>query len=398
MTNDRHTPGDPVAPTSATNSERVSATMRIGGAWSWRFLVMVAAAAVIVYAIGYLSEVTIPIAVAALLSALLNPAKEFLIRKGMPAKWAAPLVFVVGFVVVFGLITLVVQQFVAGVPSLVEQANGGLGQVRDWLKKGPFHISSSQIDSAITSGENWLSNNRSDITSGALSTAGTAGRIVTGLVLSLFTLFFFIRDGRRIWNWLLGMTPEAARPRINEAAERSWTTLTGYVKATVSVAAVDAIGIGVVLLIVGVPLAFPLAALVFLTAFIPIIGAVASGLIATLVALVAVGPGGALIVLGGVLLVNQAEAHLLQPILMGRAVKVHPLAVVLALTTGAIIAGIIGALLAVPIAAVINTAIKSLRGKFAEPVGKETESDANTPQPGGAQIDTDAAHGGASAS
>lgn len=371
--------------------------MRIGAAWSWRFLVMVVAAAVIVYVIGYLSEVTIPIAVAALLAALLNPAKELLIRKGMPAKWAAPLVFVVGFVVVFGLISLVIQQFVAGVPSLVEQANGGLTQIRDWLKDGPFHITTSQIDSAIASGEDWLSNNRSDLTSGALSTAGAAGRVVTGLVLSLFTLFFFIRDGRRIWNWVLGMTPEAARSRINDAAERSWTTLSGYVKATVSVAAVDAIGIGVVLLLVQVPLAFPLAALVFLTAFIPIIGAVASGLIATLVALVAVGPGGALIVLAGVILVQQLEAHILQPVLMGRAVKIHPLGVVLALAAGAILAGIFGALLAVPIAAVINTAIKSLRGNFAEPVGKDTESDANTPEPDGAQIETGAAHGGTSA-
>lgn len=379
MTNDHHTTGDPAAATSVANPERVSPTMRIGAAWSWRFLVMVAAAVVIVYLIVYLSEVTIPIAVAALLAALLNPAKDFFVRKGMSAKLAAPLVFFIGMVLVFGLITLVVQQFISGVPSLVSQATGGLTQVRDWLNKGPLHITNGQIDSAISSGEKWLSNNRSAITNGALSISSTAGGILTGLVLALFTLFFFIKDGRRIWDWMLGLTPKAARPRINEAAERSWVTLSGYVKATALVAAVDAIGIGVVLLLVGVPLVFPLAAMVFLTAFIPIVGAVLSGLVATLVALVAVGPGGALIVLAGVILVQQLEAHILQPVLMGRAVKVHPLAVVLSLATGAIVAGIIGALLAVPIAAVLNTGIKSLRGKFTEPVGKESETETNAP-------------------
>ncbi|PRZ42563.1 putative PurR-regulated permease PerM [Antricoccus suffuscus] len=362
-------------PWPSVESDVVSPTMRVGAAWSWRFLVIVAGLLVVGFVIATLSQVTIPIAIALLLAALLNPVKDFLVRKGMKAKFASPLVFVTGIVLVLGILTAVVQQFVAGAGDLANRASGGLTKIRDWVHS--IGVSDNQINSTVQSAENWIKDNHSTITSGALSTATSAGHVLAGLAIAMFTLFFFLRDGRRIWNWLLGLAPEPARPHLDAAGDRAWMTLGGYVKATVLVAFVDAVGIGIVIAIVGVPLVIPLAALVFLTSFIPLIGATISGIVATLVALVAVGPVGAIIVLAGVIVVQQLEGHLLQPLLMGRAVKMHPLAIVLAIATGGMLIGITGALLAVPIAATLNAAIKQLRGKYDEPIGAQAAIDAD---------------------
>lgn len=348
--------------------------MRTGAAWSWRFLVIIAALGVVGFLLAALSEVTIPLAIAVLLSALLNPVKDFLVRKGMKNNLASPLVFVAGIVVVLGVVAAVVQQFASGAGDLAKNASSGLTKIHDWIVS--LGVSDDQINSVMKSAQNWVENNRSSITSGALSTATSAGHILAGLAIALFTLFFFLRDGRRIWNWLLGLTPGPARPRLDAAGNRAWMTLGGYVKATVLVAFVDALGIGIVLAIVRVPLVIPLAALVFLTSFIPMIGATISGIVATLVALVAVGPVGALIVLAGVIVVQQLEGHLLQPLLMGRALKMHPLAIVLSIATGGMLIGITGALLAVPTAAALNAAIKQLRGKYDEAGAEEAENPA----------------------
>jgi predicted PurR-regulated permease PerM len=215
----------------------------------------------------------------------------------------------------------------------------------------------------VTSIKQAVLDNREAVTSGAVTTATSVGRVVTGLVLVMFILFFFLRDGKKIWDWVVGLAPRRARAKLDGAANRAWWTLGGYVRATVLVAFVDAIGIGLGLVILGVPLAFPLIAFVFLASFIPIIGALLSGIVAVLVALVTVGLVKAIIVLIVVIAVQQLEAHVLQPVLMGRAVHVHPLAVALSITAGVIIAGISGALLAVPLVACANAAVKYLVGK-----------------------------------
>lgn len=376
--NERHVPetdrpdvpskNSPRSPWPSIESDVVSPTMRVGAAWSWRFLVILAGLSVIAFILAFLSEVTIPLAIAILLAALLHPAKDFLVRKGMKAKFASPLVFVAGLIVVIGIVSAVVQQFVAGAGDLAKNAAGGLGKIHDWLVNGPLGLSDDQISGAVSSAQKWVTDNQKQLTSGALNTASSAGHVLIGTAIALFTLFFFLRDGRKIWNWVLGLTPEPARPHINGAAESAWRTLGGYVKATALVAFVDALGIGIVIAIVGVPLVIPLAALVFLMSFIPLIGATLSGGVATLVALVTVGPVGALIVLGGVILVQQLEGHLLQPVLLGRAVKFHPLGIVLSIATGGMLIGITGALLGVPVAAAANAAIKNLRGKVDDPV------------------------------
>jgi predicted PurR-regulated permease PerM len=259
----------------------------------------------------------------------------------------------VGMLVVAGIITLVVNRVAADWDSLTGQVSQGLSQVQKSITD-TFPITQRQLSELVSNAQDALGANQGAITSGALSTAGTVTQVFTGLLLTLLTLFFFLKDGRSIWLWMVGLMPRPARPYVDEAARRSWRTLVSYVRATVAVALIDAIGIGTGLLILGVPLALPLAALVFVGAFIPIIGSFIAGTVAVLVALVSNGFAVALITLGVVLLVMQLEGHVFSPLLLGRAVRVHPLAVVLSIASGLIVAGVFGALIAVPIVACLN--------------------------------------------
>ncbi|GAB3307585.1 AI-2E family transporter [Epidermidibacterium keratini] len=374
------------------DSDLVTPSLHALAGWAWRLLVVLAMIVVIAQVLGYMSTITIPLAIALLLAALLNPVKNFLVRKGMSPKLAAPLVFVGGLAVVIGLISLIVQQFVRGASDLSNQAREGISQVQDWLESGPLHLTQDQFNDYLTRGQQWISDNSDKITSGAMSTAITAGHGIAGFFIALFTLFFFLRDGNRIWAWILRFVPDQSTGAIDGAGHRAWDTLAGYVKATAAVALVDAIGIGLGLVILGVPLAIPLAALVFLTAFIPIVGAVLSGAFAVLVALVTVGPVKALIALGVVLLVQQMESHLLQPILMGRAVRIHPLAVLLSIAGGSILAGIPGALLAVPLVASLNAAFSYLYAKPQDPHHELDEADPDYDPDGSGQRRTDTTH------
>jgi predicted PurR-regulated permease PerM len=343
---DRRTPDDTaVVPTG----------LRIAAAWSWRVIAVIAGLYVLLYAAAYVAVVVVPVFVALLLAALLQPGAAALVRHGWPRSLAALAMLVVGLGVVAGIITLVIERFTAGFSDLADQVSQGLTQIRDFAVD-TFPISQRQIDEAVTAAQDALVANQDTLTSGALTTAATVGEVFTGIVLALFTLFFFLKDGRSIWLWLVGLCPADARAYIDEAARRSWRTLISYVRATVAVALVDAVGIGIGLAILQVPLVIPLAALVFLGAFIPIIGSFLAGSVAVLVALVANGPITALIALAVVVLVMQLEGHVLQPLLLGRAVRVHPLAIVLAIAAGLLIAGIFGALIAVPTIACVNVA------------------------------------------
>lgn len=349
------------------DSDLVTPSLGAVASWSWRFLLVIAAVWVLAYILGFLSTVTIPLAIAILLAALLIPVKNRLVRHKVNPLLATVLVFVGGLAGVIGLVSLVVQQFVRGAPMLAEQAAGGLDEIRNWLADLGWSISDAQVDGWFDTATNWISENSDKITSGALSTAVSAGHFLAGFLLALFALFFFLKDGPLIWQWLLRFFPEQSRGAVHGAADRSWQTLGGYVKATALVALVDAVGIGIGLVLLQVPLALPLAALVFLSSFIPLIGATLSGAVAVLIALVTVSPFVALLTVGVVLLVQQLESHLLQPLLLGKAVKVHPLGVILAIAAGAIVAGIIGALLAVPIAAAANAAFSYLHQVPANP-------------------------------
>jgi putative heme transporter len=348
----------PLAPLEVTNV--VPRGLRIAAALAWRFVVVIAALYVLIWLGGYFATVLVPLAVALLLAALMAPGVERLVVWRVPRGLAAAIVLVAGLAVIGGLLTFVISEFANGLPQLQTQVGQSLETIKQWLLTGPLHLRQEQLTAFITSTIDSLKTNQSAITSGALTTAASIGEVLAGFVLTLFILIFFLYDGENIWRFTVRGVPRNVRDRVDVAGRRGFSSLVSYVRATAAVAVVDAVGIGIGLWIVDVPLVVPLAALVFLGAFIPILGAVIAGTVAILVALVANGFVAMLIVLAIVVGVMQLEGHVLQPWLLGRAVRLHPLAVVLAITAGLVAGGIPGALLAVPLLAVLNAGIKSL--------------------------------------
>jgi predicted PurR-regulated permease PerM len=349
------------ATTGSRDDAEVPYGLRIAAAWSWRLMLLIAAAAVLLWLVGRLRTVLIPLSIALLLSALLAPMMGWLRRRvKLPPSLAAFVVLIAGLAAVAGVLTLVVSEFVAGFPNLLDKASIGIQQIQDWLTTGPLHLSGRQLDQTFSAATTWLNDNRGNLTDSAVSTATATIEFLALTLLILFVTFFFMRDGKRIWYFVTGVLPTPARDPIRRAGEAAWRTLVAYVRATVLVAFIDALGIGTLLFFLHVDFWFPLATLVFLGAFVPIVGATVSGAVAVLVALVDEGPITALVVLIGVIAVQQLEGHVLQPLIMGRAVSVHPLAVIVAIATGVVLAGIIGALVAVPLVAVLNTGIRHL--------------------------------------
>ncbi|WP_027645853.1 AI-2E family transporter [Salinispora pacifica] len=346
--------------TTSRDDADVPHALRIGAAWSWRLLAIGIVAWALLRIVGQIRIVIIPLAIALLLSALLAPAVGWLLRARFPRSLATAVVLVGGLAAVIGTLTLVVNEFIQGVPELSEKSSQGVRQIQNWLQTGPLGLDDQQLNNYINDAEAWLNENVDGLTSGALSTAATLAEVLTGTILVLFATFFFLRDGSRIWRFLVRLVPVNARWKIDDAGRASWQTLGAYVRATVLVAFIDALGIGIFLVIFDIPFAFPLAALIFLASFIPIIGATLSGGVAVLVALVDSGPITALIILGVVIGVQQLEGHVLQPLIMGRAVAIHPLAVIVGIAAGVVLAGITGALIAVPLIAVLNTAVRRL--------------------------------------
>jgi predicted PurR-regulated permease PerM len=354
----------------------VTPLVRKTAAWAWRLLVIGTAVVALLWAVKKLELIVVPVALATLLAALLLPIVDFLDRRGAPRGGAVALVLLGGFAVVGGILAFVVTQFVEGAPALVEQVSTSIKGVSDWLTQGPLHVNQEQIESARKSAIEALQNNQEKLTSGALSTASTLTEIVTGALLVLFTLIFVLHGGRNIYGFVTKVFPEDVRERVRDAGRAGFRSLIGYVRATFLVALVDAVGIGTGLAIMGVPLALPLASLVFLGAFIPLVGAVVAGFFAVIVALIAKGWIYALITLGLIIAVQQLEGHVLQPLVMGRAVSIHPLAVVLAIAGGGVMAGIVGALLAVPTVAFLNSAVRVLLAR--EPAAEEAALEAQS--------------------
>jgi putative heme transporter len=350
------------APPRRDASESVPFGMRLAAAWSWRLLLIGGVIAVVIFLIIQLRLIVIPVLVAVLLGALLVPFSQFLQRHRWP-KWLAVTVAMLStLAVVGGLLTLGISQIVRGSDELAAQSLVAWEEFRKWLLEGPFHITEDQlnawVDQAIASAQQ----DTGILVSGALSLGSTLGHFLAGMLLTLFATLFILIDGRGIWRWIVGVFPRRARAAVDGAGLAGWATLQNFVKVQILVATIDAIGIGLGAFFLGLPLAIPIAILVFLGSFIPIVGAVVTGALAVFVALVYNGPVIALVMLGIVLLVQQVEGHVLQPLIMGTAVKVHPLGVVIAVATGSFLAGIPGALFAVPVAAVINVMIIYISG------------------------------------
>jgi predicted PurR-regulated permease PerM len=325
------------------------------------FLIIAATLWVLGRVVARLMIVVAPVAVALMVAALLAPGVSLLVRRGMRKGLAAAVVLLVGVAAIGALVWFMVATLVAGLPDLANQLDESYQQMRSWLTDGPLGLTGDQLDAMLTEGKSWFSRNRSAIASGALGALSTAGVVLAGLVLVVFLLVFFLHDGDRMWRAVTSPLPERHRDIAHRAGIRAFSDLTSYVRVTVLVALIDAVGIGLGLWITGVPLVLPLSALVFLGAFVPIVGAFASGLVAVLVALVAQGPLVALIVAGVVVLVQQLEGNLFEPLLVSKSVKLHPVAVILAVAVGVEVAGIVGALFAVPLMAATRSVYLTLR-------------------------------------
>jgi len=337
--------------------------VRVASAWTWRTLVIAAGVAAALWVMGTFKTIVVPVLVAMLLTVLLRPISQFMVRKLKIPNSLATAVTVLGLIaVVAGLLSVAGREIVTGVGELWDKAQAGFEELLRWMAEGPLQISTADLETYLDQLTEALGDNSSSIVSGAMSATATIGHVLAGMLIALFCLFFFVMEGDRIWRWCVNVLPKRSQNRVHQAAVRGWITLGGYARMQIVVAAVDGIGIGLGAALLGVPLAIPLGILVFVGSFVPIVGAVLTGAVAVLVALVDQGPIVALIMLGVVLAVQQIEGHVLQPFLMGRAVSLHPVAVLLAVTAGTLAAGIIGALFAVPLAALLNTIFRYLYG------------------------------------
>ncbi|MEV8218779.1 AI-2E family transporter [Microbacterium sp. NPDC077391] len=355
---------------TTTADDAVPAPLRVTAAYAWRLLVIAGLIALFIWLVMLLKLLVIPLLVGILITALLWPAFQLMLRARFP-RWLAIAVTVLGALgVVTGLFWLVIWQVRTQLPDVQAKTTDAIQQVRTFLLDGPLHLTEAQIDGYIQQGMGLLNEQADLLLNGALAVTGTAAHIVTGALLSLFILICLLADGAGIWRWTLKLFPRMARPAADAAARNGWATVVDYARTQMFVAAIDAVGIGVGAALLGVPMPIPVAVLVFLGSFVPIVGAVVTGAVAVFLALVYNGPVVGLLMLGVVLLVQQLEGHILQPILMGSAVKVHPLAVVLVVAGGAMIAGIPGALFAVPLAAFVNVAAVTI-GSGAWRTGRE---------------------------
>jgi predicted PurR-regulated permease PerM len=366
-----------------TPEDLVPVSVRYAAAWSWRILMIAAAVALLGWVAWQLRVVTFPMVVAGLLAALLAPTTWRLRDLGWPRGAAAGSVLAGFVVVVVGGLTVVGQQVSGQFGRVAAEAERAIEEIQVWLSTGPLQLSEQQISNLVDQITSAISANQDRLAAGALSTAGAAAEVFAGIAIALFSLFFFLFDGRSIWRWCLSLVPRSFRADADAAGQAAFSTLIAYVRSTVLVATFDGVFITIWLLILSVPLALPLGVLVFFGAFVPLVGAFVSGALAVLVAFVTQGPIVALLVLAGIVAVQQIEAHLFAPLVMGRMVKVHPLAIVLAISAGAVVFGIIGAIVAVPIVAVVHTVALYVAGRRngdapAEPPGEE-----GTPSPGG---------------
>jgi putative heme transporter len=334
----------------------------LAAAWAWRVLIIAAAGLALLWLLSYLAVITLPVIVALLISALVGPIVNRLAVLGVPRGISAAVVVVGGIAFVAALLTFAGQQVANGASDLADQVVAGLGEVKLWLRDGPLHASDSQINQ-------WIDQAQTSITARSkegeilkqASEVGTAlGHVLAGFFIVLFSTYFFLADGSRIWSWLVRIAPRAARAKVDSSGRVAWVSLTMFVRATVLVALTDALGVMLVAAVLGVPFVLAIGVLVFLGAFIPMIGATIAGTVAILVALVDQGPITALFMMIGVIVVQQIEGHVLQPFLMGRFVSVHPLGVILAIGCGVLVAGVAGALIAVPIAAALNAVVQHL--------------------------------------
>lgn len=334
--------------------ESVSWGLRLAAEWAARALIVAAAIYVLFLMLDKVRLVAFAFVISLLLTALLHPLVAILRTLGVQRSLATLLVLLFGVGILSLIGWFVTIQVTANASSLAAQVGDAGDKIRSWLVSGPLHLNEAQLAGLVDKLKSAAGRNQGALVSGAFATASTALEVISGILLAIFSTFFLLRDGELVWAWVVRLFPAAARIHVNVAGGLGWRTLSGYVRGIVIVALTDAISVTIVLLVVRVPLAVPLGVLVFLGAFIPLVGLVVAGTVSILIALISHGLAAALIVLLAIVLLVQAEGHLLHPLVMSRAVRIHPLAVVLAVASGTLIAGIEGAVIAVPLTSVIS--------------------------------------------
>ncbi|MFZ6991056.1 AI-2E family transporter [Curtobacterium sp. RRHDQ66] len=385
--------------------EAVPSGMRIAGAFSWRFLVVVAALAVVVALVILLQEIVVPFLIGLLVCALLAPFSTFLQRHRWP-KWLAVLSCFLAVVVVIGVLALIVTaQIRYDIPTLAHRLRSNVQTFQTLLGSEPFGITSAQVTKYLSEATAFLQKHSASILSGAAEAGSGLVHALEGLFIVVFTTIFVLVDGRRIWSWVVRIFPVRSRGRIDAAGQAGWKTLTSFIRVQLIVAVTDALGIVIGALALGLPLAIPIGVIVFFGAFVPVVGAIVAGIVAVVVALVFNGLVPALIMLAVVVAVQQLESHVLHPFLTGSAVRVHPLGVVLGVTAGTTIAGVVGAFFAVPFIATVNAMVHAAADwrpgeapdatpPAAESDEREADDDARSGTAGAGHGGADADHGG----
>lgn len=339
---------------------RVPPGLEIAGAYAWRLVALAAAAAVLIWVAIKVKLLVVPLLVAILITALVWPVFAWMRARGIP-KWVAIPITVLGTLgVITALIWLVTWQISSQWSSVTEKAQETVRSFSSFLTNGPLHLSSAQLDQLLETGVSKLEEQAGALASSALSLGSAVGEFGAGSLLALFALLCLLADGSRIWSWTTRLFPRDARGAVDQAGRSGWKTMINYAKTQVTVATIDAIGIGLGAFLLGVPLSIPIAVLVFLGSFVPLVGAVVTGALAVLIALLYNGIWAAVAMAVVVVLVQQIEGHVLQPFLMGTAVNVHPLAVIMAVAGGSMLAGIPGALFSVPAVAFINVFVTTI--------------------------------------
>jgi predicted PurR-regulated permease PerM len=336
---------------------------------TWRSVVVVLGALALIWVVLELSVVTIPAFIALLATAVLQPPVLFLSRRNWPALAATWAVLAAAVAIVAGLVALLVPSFMDQGEELASQLDEGIAEVENWLATGPLSIENPDLLGAIdTLRERLLDTNPGAVIGGVT----VAAEILAGALLALVMTFFFIKDGPKIVAWANGHLPPERRPGAGRAALAAWRSLSAYIRGTVVIGIVNGTVIGIGLAVLGVPLALPLGIITGLSAFFPLVGAVVAGALAALVALVSGGVVDALIVVALTVVVQQVEGDVLSPIVMGKALKLHPLVILVVLTVGAVTAGLLGAFLAVPLTGVVVSAVAAVRN---DPVDTYSEND-----------------------
>ncbi|MCA1781842.1 MAG: AI-2E family transporter [Dermatophilaceae bacterium] len=339
-------------PSATPDQHPVPKPIRDAAEWAWRILIIAAAVLVVLMAVSRISTIVVPVLVAILLAALLQPLYHVFVR-AVPRGLAAGLTVIALVLILTGAFTIIGRTLSGGLGDVTEQVLQGIDEIRAWTRD-TFGISNFQIDGYIARAREAVTDGSGDLGPLLAQVGITAGHFIAGFFIALFALFFFLYDGDRIWGWVVRFFPGRVRPGVHDAGHIAWAQLSSFTRATIVVALADATGITLVAILLDVPFPAIIFLFVFIGAFVPIVGGGLSGTIAVLLALVAHGPITALLMLAGVIAVQQIESHLLQPLLLGRVMKLHPLGVILAIAAGIVLAGITGALIAVPVVAVLN--------------------------------------------